>query len=209
MEWPELGDRVDAAYFDEIYRRSADPWRYAEDSYELDKYRKQIEWLTDGGARRFHRGLEVACSIGVFTRMLAEACDEVRAFDISATAVEHARENLRGVANVQFAVEEFPDRRTQDPVAYDVVTVAEVLYYFDLRRLLEAVGWIREAVGSGARVMVVDFAHADRVGFGGEVVHDILAKELRDCRLRGERWPSEGDDGQGRAYRMDLFGPVG
>ncbi len=208
MEWPELGDEVDAAYFDEIYRRSSDPWRYAEDDYELNKYRKQIDWLTDGGARRFGRGLEVACSIGVFTRMLAEVCDEVRAFDISSTAVERARENLRGVSNVELAVEKFPDRATQDPAAYDVITVAEVLYYFDLRSLLEAVNWIGDAVASGARVMVVNFAYPDRVGFGGEVVHDILAKELRHCRLRGERWPLTGDDGQGRAYRMDLFGPA-
>ena len=102
---------------------------------------------------------------------------------------------------------EFPDRASYPPTSYDVVTIAEVLYYFDLQRLHEAVTWMADAIAGGARIMTVDFIHADRVGFGGDVVHDILAKELRQWHLRGERWPETGNDEKGRAYRMDMFGP--
>jgi SAM-dependent methyltransferase len=205
MEWPTLGDEVDAAYFDEIYSRDEDPWKYAEDPYELNKYAKQIGWLTEGGRERFGRGLEVACAIGVFTRMLAAVCDNVDAFDISPVAVDRAKKNLEDVSNVRLDVAEFPDADRHPPDAYDVITVAEVLYYFDLEALLKAKNWIHQAVKGGARVLVVDYAPADRVGFGGEIVHDVLAKELRDCHRRGERWPDTGFDEQGRAYRMDLF----
>lgn len=207
MEWPAMGDTVDVDYFDAIYSRSDDPWRYGADPYELDKYRKQIDWLTDGGRLRFRSGLEVACAIGVFTRMLAGVCDRVHGFDISPRAVELARRNLADVGNVALEAASFPDRASHPPERYDAVAIPEVLYYFDLETLLAARRWIEDALRGGARVVVTDYCPPDRVGFGGEIVHDILTKELRPWHVRGERWPLTGFDEQGRAYRMDLFAP--
>jgi SAM-dependent methyltransferase len=201
MQWPALTGPADAAYFDEVYRRSADPWRYASDPYELGKYRKQIDWLTDGRTRRLGRGLDVGCANGVFARMLCSCCDHVDAQDLSPVAIEHARRTLSGVPNVSLAVSEFP-RQAPPPDGFDAVVIGEVLYYLEPAALAAAVVWMGDAVVAGARLIVANFANAERT----PLVLDRLADALGEHLLRAERWPAEGLDPTGRAYHLALYG---
>ena len=82
---------VDPATFERMYREDEDPWGFGTSAYEAAKYDRTIAALGD---RRFHRALELGCSIGVLTARLAERCDELIALDTSATAVERARERV-------------------------------------------------------------------------------------------------------------------
>ena len=75
------------AFFEEKYKGSEDPWRFASSSYELGRYDAIINALS---FRRYRRAFEPACSIGVLTEQLAIICDRVDATDISSTAVEQA-----------------------------------------------------------------------------------------------------------------------
>lgn len=72
-----------------IYRAHADPWGYFSAAEQI-KYERTI-----AAARRWkprpQRVLEVACSLGYMTHMLASYADEVWAYDVSPTAVERAR----------------------------------------------------------------------------------------------------------------------
>ena len=63
---------VPATYFDEVYERSADPWRLATEWYEKRKYLMTVASLP---RERYRRGFEPACSVGVLTEMLAERCE--------------------------------------------------------------------------------------------------------------------------------------
>lgn len=194
---------ADAAFFDDLYTQDPDPWDYASDPYEQAKYLRQLDWLTEGGRRRLHRTLEVGCSIGVFTRMLAASSDRVEAFDLSSTAIEIARRALRDIDNVTLDVRAFPMPDPPDPGRYDAIVVSETLYYLDDRALATAVAWLSEAVGAGAAVVTANFLPAERT----PIVLDALETGLGAHRRRRERTPATGADERGRAYVTELFGP--
>ena len=61
-----------ADYFCDLYARDADPWKFASSDYERHKYEATLNALP---MDRYVRGLEVGCSIGVFTSMLAPRCE--------------------------------------------------------------------------------------------------------------------------------------
>ena len=93
----------DAHYFEQLYKTLGDPWGYRH-AGEQGKYRIMVD-----AARRWHpqptRVLEVACSLGYMTEMLAGYAATVCAFDISTTAVEHTRARLaRLLSRTQFEV---------------------------------------------------------------------------------------------------------
>src|ERR671926_160522 len=90
--------RLRHLYFELLYARRRDPWDYEHSEYEHAKYAQTLAAL-DG--RRFERALEVGCSIGVFTEMLAPKCDELLAIDSSRRAVAQAEQRLAGVSGVR------------------------------------------------------------------------------------------------------------
>jgi SAM-dependent methyltransferase len=120
-----------ASYFETKYRTDIDPWGFRVSDYERQKYCATLGALT---RPRYRRGLEVGCSIGVFTALLAARCDHLLALDGSQTAIAEAKR--QELANVDFEVaylpDEFPQRR------FDLILLSEVLYYFspaDLKRV--------------------------------------------------------------------------
>lgn len=127
------GRTVPAAYFVDQYRARSDPWDYANSAYEQQKYRATLDALH---ADRYANGLELGCSIGVFTQMLAARCEALLAVDVSAAALAIARERCSRLSHVRFAridlTQAFPAGR------YDLIALCELGYYFgrnDLRRI--------------------------------------------------------------------------
>ncbi len=126
-----------AARFERIYRDAADPWSYETSRYEADKYRATLDALPH---RPIRRALEMGCSIGVFTEMLAERCEELVAADFSPRAVERARERLAGRASVTIEQRDLRESLPDGP--FDLVVCSEVLYYWsrqDVERALDEV----------------------------------------------------------------------
>ena len=82
--------------FDSRYRAEPDPWRYETSDYEREKYERTLLEVPEVAVR----ALEIGCSIGVFTEMLATRCREVVAIDFSATALERARQRTLGLRGV-------------------------------------------------------------------------------------------------------------
>ena len=54
---------IEPAYFEALYRESADPWHFETSDYERAKYSATLDAC---GPWRRGRILEVGCSIGVF-----------------------------------------------------------------------------------------------------------------------------------------------
>jgi len=116
----------DSAYFENLYTANPDPWNFTESSYEQDKYAATLGML---GGRSFSRGLEVGCSIGVLTKLLASHCSELLAVDIVEQALSQARERCALQANVTFERMHVPEHW---PAGYfDLMVFSEILYFLD------------------------------------------------------------------------------
>jgi SAM-dependent methyltransferase len=102
---------------------------------------------------RYRNALELACSVGVFTSMLAERCDALLAVDVSDEALARAAQNCSRHRHVRFekAVlpHEFPAGR------FDLITVCEAGYYFAMPDLLRLRERVEQACEGGAHVALV------------------------------------------------------
>jgi hypothetical protein len=76
-----------ACYFDALYQAAADPWGFEERWYEQRKYAISLAQLPAG---RYWSAFEPGCSIGVFSRMLAQRCEALLSCDAAAAAVQAA-----------------------------------------------------------------------------------------------------------------------
>lgn len=124
------GDRH--AYWEELFREP-DPWNYGS-PYEQEKYALQLRLLPD---RPIRTALELACAEGCFTEKLAPLVERLIATDISATALERARDRCSAEKNIEFrqlnlAVDPLPGD-------LDLIVCSEVLYYLDDEGELERV----------------------------------------------------------------------
>lgn len=134
----ETGITIDPNYFREQYRRVIDPWNYAGSSYEGEKYAATLAALP---RVRYATALECACSVGVFTAMLAERCDALLAIDLSDEVLESAGVRCGGLPHVRFAnvdlSVDFPSG-----ARFDLVAFCELGFYFsaaDLTRIADAI----------------------------------------------------------------------
>jgi SAM-dependent methyltransferase len=113
-------------YFESLYADNPDPWRFADNEYERQKYSATLAALSGRGF--FRSAFEVGCSIGVLTRQLAPYCQSLLAVDVAEQALEQARRNCTCVNNVRFARMHIPHEWPAGE--FDLLVLSEVLYYF-------------------------------------------------------------------------------
>lgn len=187
-----MNERLGREYFEELYAKSEDPWSFETSEYERSKYERTISVL---GGRRFHRALEAGASIGVFTRMLADRCDELLAVDVSERAVAAASERLSGQGHVRVERRTLPEEMPAGP--FDLIVASEVLYYFPGEEMLAVLrGFERELAPGGALLAVHWRRETKTYPLQGDQVHELLAQ---NTRLQNEETIVEPD------YRLDLF----
>lgn len=169
----------DRASFWNGYFATEDPWNYGS-SYEQEKYERELEILPAG---HIDRALELACAEGHFTRQLSPCVGHLTATDISAIAIERARERCSDQSNVEFGVLDF-DADTL-PGGMDLIFCSEVLYYLDdldeLRRIAKKI--VEALVPGGSFVTAHAFVLRDdpkRTGFdwntfGAQAISETLS----------------------------------
>src|ERR1700684_3023626 len=136
--------------FERLYHESADPWGYRTSDYEREKYAATLAALP----KRSHGlCLEVGCSIGVFTGLLAARCEHVVAIDFSLGALRLARPHPQRGGDVDLLPAGFPEKTP--PGSWDLIVCSEVLYYLQEPALDEAVDWIETQLAYGASVLAV------------------------------------------------------
>lgn len=190
VELPTI--RTDAAHFERLYERSPDPWGYRSSEYERHKYANTLAALPQP---TYGLALEVGCSIGVFTGLLAARCEHVVAVDFSLRALQLARRNLLGTRNVDLTPASFPG--DTPPGSWDLVVCSEILYYLEQPALEEAIGWIKAQLEYGTCVLTVSWrGQANGEPLRGDDVHDRLAADLAAWHALDRR-----DVG----YRLDRF----
>ncbi len=180
----ESGDRAPVGHFERLYRGSMDPWSYETSAYEREKYARTMAMLPEHGGRT----LELGCSIGVFTQMLAPRCASLLAVDFSPTAVSLARRRLSRVCTVEIARLDLPEQTPKGP--FETIVCSELLYYWSPSLVREGLQRMEESLAPEGVLLAVHWRGSDpRRELAGQEVHAILRKRSRLCWDTGEQTP--------------------
>ena len=165
-----MRERLDREYFENLYGQSPDPWGFETSPYEREKYERTLGVLQ---GRRYQCALEIGCSIGVFTTMIAPLCDKLWAVDVSERAVDTARERLAGFLHVQVEQRRLPEETPEGP--FDLIVASEVLYYWPKEVLLAALRRFEEVLAPGGVLLAVHWRKETKTyPLQGDEVHALL-----------------------------------
>src|SRR5215469_15260437 len=114
--------------FESLYGALSDPWSTTVPyyRYQLRKYQVMLSCLP---ARSYGRALDIGCGLGVLTRMLAPAADEVLGVDFSQNAVDRAAELSANTNNVRFKQADLLHISELSEGLFDLIIMADTLYY--------------------------------------------------------------------------------
>jgi trans-aconitate methyltransferase len=189
---PTLSDRIRRLYLALLYVRAWDPWGYEGSTYEQSKYRNTLDAL---GQRNFRRALEVGCSVGVFSTMLADRTEELLAIDVASAAVKRARRRLGARKNVKVERAALPE--WSPPGKFDLIVCSEVLYYLRREAMLASFRLLESSLAPGGSLIAVHRRGKGRSSpLHGDEVHNLLIKHATTKHVH-----SETHDG----YRLDRF----
>lgn len=169
---------VDARYFETFYRHP-DPWGYRTRWYEQ---RKRALLLAALHRPHYRRGLELGCSIGETTAMLAPRCKELVATDANAVAVEQAQSRVEDMSQVRVMCMRHPQQWPRQN--FDLVVFSELGYYFDAGDLDATLNLVMRSLDDDALVLA---CHWRRPIYGcpwtGDEVHERMHRQLPLARI--------------------------
>ncbi len=154
---------LDPDYFKGMYATEADPWGFATSAYERDKYAATLAALP---RPRYASGLEVGCSIGVFTHELCPRCDALIGLDVVPSVLDAARARCADCPNVSFQLAAvpgaWPDGR------FDLILISEVAYYLDRADLARLVARVEGALLPDADIVLVHWLGVTHYPLSGD-----------------------------------------
>ena len=183
-------------YFEDVYRNSEDPWGFETSPYEREKYKDTIRALPKP---MYENALEIGCSIGVLTAMLAPHCTKLLSTDINETALQKARQRLQSSPNVKFQLAAIPEEYPGG--SFDLVMMSEVGYYLSKDDLAKAKEKIISSLQPGGNLVMVHWTpFVPDYPQTGDEVHDLFMQpDVRLQHIHGNREEK---------YRMDVFRKV-
>ncbi|MFN8217313.1 MAG: class I SAM-dependent methyltransferase [Solirubrobacterales bacterium] len=156
-------------------------WLTASSPYEQAKFRRTLAQLP----ARVGSALDLGCSVGVLTALLAPRCERLLAVDFSPTALEHARRRLAGFGQAEVRRAELPRQTPEGP--FDAIVCSELLYYWSPGLVSEGLRRMEAALAPGGTLVAVHWRHRDpRRELDGDRVHAILRAETRLSRCGWE-----------------------
>ena len=153
-----------------MYRESEDPWNFATDAYEANRYDTIMRLI---GERTFRRVFEPGCSIGILTQRLAHIATRIEAMDISPTAVERAGVRVACHQNVAVTLGSLPANIPDG--CFDLIVLSEVGYYMDeltLRGLMDQL--VRRLERHGELLAAHWLGVSPDHELSGDRVHEII-----------------------------------
>ena len=121
---PKLGR---AATFDAVYQAN-DPWGSANPRYTYQRRKYEVlSGLLAG--RHYTNVLDLGSGLGDLARLLAARSDQVLGLDISQVASDQAAVRHQAAPNLCFAQADVLDLSASYDGAFDLVMVADMLYY--------------------------------------------------------------------------------
>lgn len=165
-----------ADYFAVVYDSSEDPWNFETSTYEAAKYAATIAALPN---KQKERVLEVGCSIGVLTQLLAQRCTHLLAIDVSKKALDIAARRCEHVRNVTFKKASFPRQLPTDQ--FNLIMISEVAYYLSATDWIAAIGTLYDRLMSGGHIVLVHWLpEVPDYPQTGDQVHDRFEQLMQD-----------------------------
>lgn len=184
---------LDPDYFKGMYADEADPWRFASSAYERDKYAATLAALP---RPRYAAGLDVGCSIGVFTHQLCARCDTLVGLDVVPSVLDAARARCADCPNASFMLAavpgDWPDGR------FDLIVISEVAYYLDRADLARLVARVEGALLPDGDIVLVHWLGVTHYPLSGdEAAEGFIAGADRFARIFKQSRTAE--------YRLDVL----
>ncbi len=191
--------RYNAAWWNNLYSTAHDPFGFDTSGYERGKFADTLEALQ---TRHYSSALEVGCSVGTFTEMLAPRCDRLLALDIAEAAVQRTNARCASFPHVRAKRAAIPADLPDGP--FDLIICSDVLYYLTPRALVDAVGFMGATIPGGGTFLALHYLGDFGTPSSGDLVHDMLPRLLSDFRHsvnvhRRDVGP------HGAGYRLDRF----
>jgi trans-aconitate methyltransferase len=178
----ELRPTLKAAHFDALYAADPDPWNFAASPYERAKYTLTLNAMPEPRSRS---ALEVGCSIGVLTRLLASRCDALLAVDAAPAPLVEARRRCADLPSVRFEQMFVPGQWPDE--MFDLILLSEVVYYLsreDVGRLATSVTHSLAPVGS---VILVHWTGSTDYPLSGDEAVSLFIERMGSlCVVRRE-----------------------
>lgn len=167
---------LDSDYFKKVYDAREDPWDFETSEYEAEKYKATLKAIPK---HKYENALEIGCSIGVLTKLLAERCKKLTATDVSQKALDQAIERCRGLNNISFLKLSFPKEIPDDQ--YDLIVISEVAYYLSPADWNFAMEQLYTRMEDRAHLVLVHWLpEVHDYPQTGDEVHDSFAKLMKD-----------------------------
>jgi SAM-dependent methyltransferase len=183
---------LSASFFEQKYRSKSDPWDFSVSAYELGRYQTIVAALAH---KRYSRGFEPGCSVGVLTELLATHCEFLEAIDFSQTAVDQAQRRCSHLGNVNVFCASLLDRM---PVSgFDLVVLSEIGYYFTPEEWMRVSSALVEPMPKGGTLVAAHWlGQSNDHCIGGDQVHEVLLSlpnlqlehSQRHEKFRIDRW---------------------
>jgi SAM-dependent methyltransferase len=184
-------DRAPVEHFERLAGERKDPWSYATSDYEQAKYRRTLAALPPATGRT----LELGCSVGVLTAMLAPRTESLVAVDFSPTALDRARERTAGLDQVEVRQARLPEETPKGP--FETILCSEILYYWSPDLVRAGLRRFEAELAPGGIFLAVDWRPGDpRRELNGDDVHTILREHSDLTWVSGETQPD---------YLLDLW----
>lgn len=177
---PREARSLTRGFFDAFYRRNGDdPWGF--DSRWYEQRKREITMATLPRAR-YRSALELGCSTGALTALLAERCDALLAVDIADAPLAVAARRLGERSDVRLARAALPGEWPGGE--FDLVVLSEVGYYWDTTDLTAAVGRIVSSLTPDGHLIACHWRHpVAEYPLSGDDVHAALHAEGSLTRL--------------------------
>jgi cyclopropane fatty-acyl-phospholipid synthase-like methyltransferase len=176
----ELRPTLKPDHFDALYAADPDPWNFAASPYERAKYTLTLDAIPKPRSRS---ALEVGCSIGVLTRLLASRCDSLLAVDAAQAPLVEARRRCANLPNLRFEQMFVPEQWPRG--GFDLILLSEVVYYLsheDVGRLTMSV--THSLAPDGSVILVHWTGSTDYPLSGDEVIALFIERMGSACVVR-------------------------
>ena len=158
------------AYFDAMFAKNDDPWKFQTRWYERRKRALTMACLPDD---RFANAFEPGCANGELSAKLATRCDRLLASDGADRAVNLARLRLKDYANVEVRRAWVPDEWPQDK--FDLIVLSEFLFYLKPQAVQDIAVMAQKTLMPGGVILACHWRHpVAQCVLTGEQVHQQL-----------------------------------
>jgi cyclopropane fatty-acyl-phospholipid synthase-like methyltransferase len=176
----ELRPTLKPDHFDALYAADPDPWNFAASPYERAKYTLTLNAIPKPRSRS---ALEVGCSIGVLTRLLASRCDSLLAIEAAQAPLVEARRRCADLPGVRFeqmfVPEQWPDEM------FDLILLSEVVYYLSREDVGRLAASVARSVDSDGSVILVHWTGSTDYPLSGDEAVTLFIERMGSAWVVG------------------------